>query len=166
MFLIFAVYYYATTSDTLNIGSTKNYLVFLLIILIGLALVYQLLVNYLSKLRGFPGFIAQLLFYIPCVFNDIIAYLLEQVHMTSYSTYALLIIEILLIVIYAYLPEIPYKFTGQDNSIQLLTNIKYLDEGKQIIAGSDVLKIPRNINEPASKEHYLNNYCIRLYFVY
>ncbi len=163
MFLIFAIYYYATTSDTLNIGSTKNYLVFLLIILIGLALVYQLLVNYLSKLRGFPGFIAQLLFYIPCVFNDIIAYLLEQVHMTSYSTYALLIIEILLIVIYTYLPEISYKITGQDNSIQLLTNIKYLDEGKQIIAGSDVLKIPRNINEPASKEHYLNNYCISMW---
>lgn len=163
VFLIYIIYYYATTNDTLNIGSITNYTVFLLIFIIGLALIYQILVNYLSKLRGFMGFIAQLLFYIPCVFSDVINYILEQINMTSYSTYALLIIEIILIVIYLYLPEISYTLTGQYNSIQLLNNIKYLDEGKQIIASSDVLKIPKNINEPTSKEHYLNNYCISMW---
>jgi peptidoglycan/LPS O-acetylase OafA/YrhL len=161
--LIFIVYYYSTTNDTMNIASNTNYFIFILIVLLGLALVYQLLIEYLSKLRGIPGFIAQLLFYIPCIFTDVINYFLEQVRMTSYTTYALLFIEIILIIVYAYLPEITYKATGQDNSIQLLSDIRYLDDGKQILAGSDVLKIPKNINEPNSTEHYLTNYCISMW---
>jgi hypothetical protein len=161
--LIFATYYYATTNDTMNLSSSVNYFIFMLIVLLGLALIYQVLIEYLSKLRGIPGFIAQLLFYIPCIFTDVVNYFLEQVKMTSHSTYILLFIEFILIIIYAYLPDITYKVTGQDNSIQLLNDIRYLDDGKQIIAGSDVLKIPKKINEPNSTEHYLTNYCISMW---
>ena len=161
--LIFAVYYYATTNDTMNLSSTSNYFVFILIIMLGLAVLYQLIVEYLSKLRGIPGFVAQLLFYIPCIFSDVVDYFLDQFRMTSYTTYVLIFIEFILILIYAYLPDITYKITGQDNSIQLLNDIRYLDDGKQILAASDVLKIPKSIHEPNSTEHYLTNYCISMW---
>ena len=76
----------------------------------------------------------------------------------------MLVIEIILIIIYAYLPDITYKITGQDNSIQLLTDIKYLDDGKVILAGSDKLKIPKNLNyDTNSKSNYLTNYCISMW---
>ena len=37
-------------------------------------------------------------------------------------------IEIILIVIYAFLPDISYQFSGQDNSILLVDDVKFLNQ--------------------------------------
>lgn len=161
---IFLIYLYATATDTLNLTSTGNYAIFLIICVIALAIIFQFLINYMEKLKGTPGFIAQLIFYIPCVFYDIWIYLLEQIRLTPYSIYLLIVLEIILIVIYAYLPDISYTLTGEDNSIQLLTNIEYLDQ-KKVLASSDVLKIPVTQENKYSKHKndYLTNYCISMW---
>ena len=88
--LIGCVYFYATSTDTLNLNSLTNYFLFIVICIVGLALVYQLVINYMQKLKGVPGFIAQLIFYIPCIFLDVWLYLLQQVRLTPYSIYLLL----------------------------------------------------------------------------
>jgi hypothetical protein len=162
-FLIILTYYYATSTNTIDMVGYSNRFLLILMGLVGLAIIYQLLISYLSKLRGVPGFIAQLVFYIPCIFTDIVDYFMEQINSTSNSTYVLLIIEIILIIIFAYLPDISYKLTGQDNSIQILSEIKYLNDGEIILAGSDKLKVPIDLQSKPPTEKYLTNYCISMW---
>jgi hypothetical protein len=93
-------------------------------------------------------------------------YVLEQINLTPYAIYVIIIIEILLIILYAYLPEISDKVTGQDNSIMLLDHVEFLDEGKIILANSDLLKISNLSQDKYSNKNdgnYLTNYCIEMW---
>lgn len=163
--LIGCVYFYATSTDTLNLNSLTNYFLFIVICIVGLALVYQLVINYMQKLKGVPGFIAQLIFYIPCIFLDVWLYLLQQVRLTPYSIYLLLFFMIILVIVYAYLPYITDKVVGTDDSIQLLTNIEYLDK-KQVLTSSDNLKVQKTDENKYAIDQtgdYLRNYCISMW---
>ena len=115
----------------------------------------------MSKLKGWPGFIAQLIFYVPCVLWDLWYYILDQFKLTSYSVYSFICLEIVLIIMYLYLPDIASEITGMSNSIQLVDNVIYLNKGKRVVASSDVLKIP-----PTPDQHvvsYLTNYSISMW---
>jgi hypothetical protein len=155
---IFAIYLYATTSNSVNIDAISNYTIVALIGLVGLAILYRTLVDYMSKLQGWSGFIAQMVFYIPCVISDVWEYFINEVNLTPYSIYLFIAFEILLILIYALLPSITEKVAGQDESILLQDKIVLLNSVK-ILTNSDKLK--KNI-EDHSKEggNYRNNYCI------
>jgi hypothetical protein len=164
--IVFGVYLYATTTSSVSYESLTNYTMLTIIGLFGLAIGYQALIGYMEKLTGWPGFVAQLIFYIPCTLYTIWEYLVEQVSLTPYSIYLFIGFEFLLIVLYALLPDISKQITGQDNAIQLLQNIRYLDEGKQLIANSDTLKIPlteHNKYRVAGSSEYLTNYCISMW---
>jgi len=158
--IIFGVYVYATSTNTISYASITNYTLFTIIGLFGLAIGYQALIGYMERLTGWPGFIAQLIFYIPCTIYNVWEYLVDQVKLTPYSIYLFIGFEFLLIGLYALLPDISNRITGQDDAIQLLQNIRYLDEGKQLIANSDTLKIPSPSNE---SQGYLSNYCISMW---
>jgi hypothetical protein len=112
----------------------------------------------MSKLQGWSGFIAQMVFYIPCVISDVWEYFINEVNLTPYSIYLFIAFEILLIIIYALLPSITEKVAGQDESILLQDKIVLLNSVK-ILTNSDKLK--KNI-EDHSKEggNYRNNYSI------
>ena len=142
--IIFGIYIYASTNSSLNIAAISNYTIVTLIFLFGLAIVYQGLLGYMEKLQGWGGFIAQLIFYIPCVIYDVWEYFLNEINLTPYSIYLFIVIEILFIILYFFLPDISNKLTGKDNSIQLLNNVEFLDNYELIIANSDDLKIPKD----------------------
>ena len=151
--LIFGIYIYATSMGSLNIDAISNYTIGIIIALCGLAIVYQWFINYISKLPGWWGFIAQLIFYIPCVLYDVWEYFLEQVNLTPYSIYLFIVMEIVLILIYAFLPDIAGKISGEDESILLQDNIVLLNKSK-MLCNSDKLKVLDEDNK------YRTNYCI------
>jgi hypothetical protein len=161
------VYYYATqTSSLFNLSILSNYFAIAAIVLVGLAIVYQSLIEYMEKLKGWPGFIAQLVFYIPCIIWDLWEYIVSEFNLTPYSIYLFIAFEILLIIVYAYLPDISNSVTGMNNAIQAVDNVIYLDGGKRIVVNSDELKIPKDSqNDPIKSLHgdYLTNYAVSMW---
>tara|TARA_B100001287_G_scaffold276605_1_gene288133 strand:+ start:3859 stop:5151 length:1293 start_codon:yes stop_codon:yes gene_type:complete len=156
--IIFGIYVYATSMNSVNIDAFSNYALVTIITLFGLAIVYNWLLDYMSKLQGWWGFFAQLIFYIPCVLYDVWEYILEQVNLTPYSIYLFIALEFILIFIYAFLPDITEKVAGQKESILLQDNIHLLDTVK-VLTNSDNLKI--NPEEKHNENgNYRTNYCI------
>ena len=96
VFAIVIYYYTISTGTNLDLSGTTNVLLIIAISLVGLAILYNLLVSYLSKLKGWPGFIAELIFYLPCVLYDLWSYLLEQFKLTPIAIYGFILIEIIL----------------------------------------------------------------------
>ena len=88
---ILGVYLYATSTNSVNIDSMLNSVLLWGIGVIGLAILYKSLINYMEKLKGVYGFIAQLIFYIPCILYDVWEYFIQQVNLTPYSIYLLII---------------------------------------------------------------------------
>jgi len=167
LLLIGGVIYYYTTSQSsgiLELGS--NYAVLALIVLIGVTIVYNVVVQYMSKLTGWPGFVAQLIFYIPCILTDLWDALLADFQMTPYSVYLILFIEAVLIVLYFVLPLMTASVTGLDNGKQLTVNAVRLDKEMQIIANSGDLRIvPQGIDAIYGnvKHEFRKNYCISIW---
>jgi hypothetical protein len=82
------------------------YLFLASIILVLLAIVYQVSNNYLQKQSGWLGFIIKFIFYIPCVITDFFKYILNEYNSTSTIVFVLFILEILIILAYFYFPKI------------------------------------------------------------
>jgi hypothetical protein len=150
-------FYIRSMNSTGFMNYYSNQFLLFFIALIALSVIYNYFVQYLENLSGWPGFIAQLIFYIPCLFSDLWNYIFQELQMTSYSTYALLIIEVICILFYIYSTQISSAITGLNNGHQLLKNVYRLEKGPLVIANSDLLK-----NKGVS-EKYLTNYCISMW---
>lgn len=162
-----AVYYYALSNGSyLDVSSATNYLLMIAIGLVGLALVYNALVGWMSRLQGLPGFIAQLIFYLPCVLYDAWLWLLSQFTLTPFAVYGFIIIEIILIIVYIFLPNITNTIAGTSNSVLLVKNVLPLNEGKKTIATSSMLKVTPNSDQKKmgiTEPYTPRNYCISLW---
>ena len=78
-----------------------------LIILVLLAIVFRTAIKQIdTESTGWFGFFIELIFYIPCLISDFIAYLIGEVKSTPKVVFSLFIIEILLILSYIYLPKL------------------------------------------------------------
>jgi hypothetical protein len=89
-----------------KIPSMNLYISYGLYVLIGVIILvigYRLFMKYLSKLTGWYGFIAQLIFYIPCMLYDALYWTLDQFKLTPLIVYFLIAIEVILILVYFYL---------------------------------------------------------------
>ena len=165
--VIIGLYYYSqSTGNNLVYSVFTNYAVLALVVFIGLGISYNALVSYMEHLEGWPGFIAQLIFYIPCMIWDLWLYIFEQFKLTSYAIYAFIALEIILIVLYFYLPNIANSVTGLNDGQQLLAGVVYLDKGQQVIATSDMLKVPLTTQQAMSgnaASTYRTNYCISMW---
>lgn len=119
----------------------------LLIVLFGLTLFYRILRERIRRLKGWIGFIANFILYIPCLLNDIFDFIKKEYNLTTSVTFVLLVIESLLIIVFVYLP----KYL-QDMSIGfgkvLLSDAVHLNKN-QILANADDLPL----NDEANKEN-------------
>jgi hypothetical protein len=113
------------------------YLFLASIILVLLAIVYQVSDNYLQKQGGWLGFIIKFIFYIPCVITDFFKYILNDYNSTSTIVFVLFILEILIILAYFYFPKIVNYFMHY-YSVQLLKEPVQLNK-------ETILKFPSNI---------------------
>jgi hypothetical protein len=147
-------------------GYTK-YVVYTFIGLLGLGIFYNSFINYLSRLQGWGGFIAQLIFYIPCALYDGLLYLLDQAKLTPVSVYILLAIEVALITIYFVLPLLVSSSVNTESNGKLLANQPvYLNKTATTIASSEDLIVPaymQDLSNPTDQNLYRANYCISMW---
>jgi hypothetical protein len=120
--IVFIIILYSYTNINVGVSSLlySNGLFTIIsffIAVVGLALLYRIFKQYLSKQNGWSGFFIQLFFYIPCLLTDFIEY---QYDKTPNTAYILLVSEICLILLYFYLPKLINKIMVSSNGNKLL----------------------------------------------
>ena len=110
--LVFVLLYYAYDYfKTLDLANSQTYIfisqLFLVLSFSGYVIIFNVFSEKIRRIPGMLGFIINFIFYIPCIFSDIIGYFKTQLKLTPSITYLLLYIETLIIV-YFLLPII-YK---------------------------------------------------------
>jgi len=118
----------------------------LLIVLFGLALFYRILRERIRRVKGWLGFIANFILYIPCLINDIFDFIKKEYNLTTSVTFVLLIIEALLIIVFIYLPKYLQDISIGFGKV-LLSDADHLNKNK-ILANADDLPL----NEESNKE--------------
>ena len=139
MFLILVliggmIYVYQKMNEITN---TDSYLINLFfqilsfcIILVGLGIFYKIFMNNLKKIGGTTGFIINLIFFLPCLFNDFIEAIRNEFKMTPSVVFILFVIELILFLTYFYIPYLVRKYVN-GGGIPLLKTSRFLE--KQII---------------------------------
>jgi hypothetical protein len=92
------------------------------ILLVALALLYGFLVAEMRRWRGWYGFFAQVLFFLPCLAHDAWQALMAEFNLTSVSVYVALVLELALVLFYLTLPKITQTVMGADQAVVLLNN--------------------------------------------
>ena len=147
-FFIFFINLIPKSASNIMLFNYITYLILFLIIVVGLAIVYFVFVNYLKQQSGALGLFIHFIFYIPCLFSDFIQYLKEDLAITPPIVFLLFIIEIVLIIIYFYLPKLTF-FMNKLNSNSLLGNPVSLNK-QMIIADSSTFLLSNEHSLEAS----------------
>lgn len=160
-------YFYLLSKITNSQKEFMNYIVTILFILSAIicgAILFLLIGNYMSSLKGLPGIISNLLFYLPCLLIQVIEWIKKEINNTTPTMGILFIIEIIIILAYFYLPTILKKVT-ESSGIEIIDNPTKLDEQIELIGG-DRFKIPKDPDELSgmnTKDKPRYNYSISLW---
>ena len=98
--IVMLYYYMPSGSTSLFIINSIVFLFLFLIAMVGLAVVYNIGQEYFSKQTGMFSVWIQILFYIPCLINDLILYIFDEFSIIPNMVFVLFIIEIILILLY------------------------------------------------------------------
>jgi hypothetical protein len=139
--LFIVIFYYnneSTNSSKLYTFVMNKVFIFfsILIVIVSLALVYKLFSNRLRNQPGIIGFFIDLLFFIPCLFSDLLELFMKEINITPNSVFVLFTIEILLIIGYFTIP-IAITTAITKKSIPILKDYHFLDQ--PIILPTDIL---------------------------
>ena len=141
--LFAAIYFYINmNSASFELTAYISAFLILLMIIVGLALSVYMLSNYLKSFTGWSGFFVYFIFYIPCLLIDFSKYILKEFQMTSKVIYVLFFIELLLILLYIYVPKLISSIDKKDG-IVLVDNGQFLDIQKSI-GSSKILQISKD----------------------
>lgn len=94
------------TAEGTYIAEYSFMILAILIGLVGLSILYKMNQTYIYNLTGIQGFIVNFILFIPCLISDFVEYLYGEFATTPKIVYILFIIELLLILLYLYLPKI------------------------------------------------------------
>jgi len=97
-------------------GYGFNILLFFIII-VGLAIIFNVFRNSAKRLTGWTGFFVRFFFFIPCLLSDYLDYLKSEYQNTPPVVFILLIAEILLILAYIYLPKMMNKHLIKNSTV-------------------------------------------------
>lgn len=107
---------YTETNVSYTFSLMMSWTVFACIALVALAFIYGYVVSEMRRWKGWAGFIAQVLFFLPCILHDLWVALMQEFNLTSWSIYLAILLEVALIVVYFYLPQITQSVMGTDKS--------------------------------------------------
>jgi len=161
-----AIFYFFSKANA-NSYKLMNYIavvVGILLLIGGLAIIFYIMSNYLKSLSGWTGFVVYFIFYLPCLFIDFIKYFLNELKMTSNPIFVLLLVEIILIVLYVYLPWILKKFNSS-STFELLPGSAFLDI-EQTIGSAEINKLPKfmeKLNNLDNQQIYNQNYAFSMW---
>ena len=136
---------YTQSNMSYTFSLAMSWMGILLIGLIVLTFVYGYIVAEMRRWKGWLGFFARLLFFVPCLLHDGWQGLMAELRLTHVSIYLAVLLEVALILLYVYMPSITQSVMGADNhrSIVLLNNPVRLNQTKQL-TGSPALFDPLN----------------------
>jgi len=140
LLLIGGIYLYSKIKITKSFAQMSNIAILLIVclfILFGLAIFYKLFVNILNKQTGWIGFVIQFAFYLPCLISDILT---SELKTTPNVVFVLFVLEILLVLLYFYLPPLIRVLSVSNNNIDLLKNSVFLNLSKSI-AHNEIFRI-------------------------
>jgi hypothetical protein len=167
LFLLSLVYFYAKTNkNAYEVVSFITLVLTTLMILGGLSILFYVVGNYLKSLSGWPGFIVYFIFYIPCLLIDFVKYILNEARMTASPIFVLLIVELIVILCYIYLPS-AIKRINTSKNITLLPGSAFLDIGQTLENGKinivpPFIKTKNNLLMPAVPV-YNQNYAFSMW---
>jgi hypothetical protein len=143
----------------------SKYLLIPLIVIIAFAIFYKIALEYISNLTGYSRFITELIFFIPCMFIDFVEYIKQQFKITPSSVYILFIIEILLVLLYIYLPKVVSKYIKTKSTI-LLQNPVYLNK-EILVANSSITELINKdaLDQITTTKQYRTNYSISFWTI-
>lgn len=156
--LIYFFYNFLNSASQLLLKCIINVLG-LLIILLALAILYKMFANNLIKAGGNSKLIILLIFYLPCMLSDMIQFIKDQLHVTPNITYILLILELLTVLAYLFLPRY-FGSPSINGGIELQKGKIFLDTLK-ILTLADVTMINTldddiNVNDTSRREYSLS----------
>ena len=140
---------------------TAAYSMFILSILIGLvalAILFNVFINFFKSLKGIAGLLANVIFFLPCLISDFIGYITNEYKTTPSKVLTLFGIEIVLLLLYFYLPDLLSKISLKDG-VPVLEKYVYLNEENiipledNIIAKSSHIKTFAQSEEQVSREY-------------
>jgi hypothetical protein len=163
MILIFSYYSMSWTPNTVYYGGYAMNILLLMIVVVGLGVVFKMFSGQFKKLSGWPGFYANLFFFIPCLVSDALQYLFNQFKITPNVVVLLLFIEIALILLYAYMPVIVDKIMQKDTSL-ILNHPVFIDKEIPIGNSSMFLLNPIDDNSVYKQPNpYRTNYTFSMW---
>lgn len=129
-----------------------------LIVLVILAIVFRTAIKKIniSESTGWSSFFIQLIFYIPCLIGDFIEYLIGEVRATPKVVFTLFIIEILLILLYLYLPKL-MRASMNKNGVVLVNDPMPINVKKPLKTYVDLLGAPTNSKDIIKNSSIIKN---------
>ena len=158
------LYFYLTVADSTY--SIFNYVLSGIITVgffVALAIVFYFYSNYLKTTQGWTGFFVHLIFYIPCLIIDFYNYIKREFELTTNVVYYLFMTEIILILLYKYVPILISKVSLKQ-SIPLLEDTAFLDIENPIATSYD-LRFKQQTDHPNSPIVYRNNYSLSMWIM-
>jgi hypothetical protein len=139
-FIACVIYYYTSlNSPTAIFISYIINTIIALGIIAALAIFFYLFSNYLKSSTGLLGFLIYFIFYIPCLLIDFTKYIINEFRMTTNVVYVLFILEIILVLLYIYVPQLISYIVKSDGTV-LLSESKFLNK-ETILSNSDPFKM-------------------------
>jgi hypothetical protein len=112
------------SSQIVYLATAFIQLIIFLMIIVALAIIYKVGYNILYKIEGWPGFIINLIFYIPCMVLDLLEYIKNDFKQAPKAVYVLLIIELILGLLYIYIPKfmnvVSKSLSNKDGKVVLM----------------------------------------------
>ena len=105
------------------------------LVIVALAIIYKMFFNEIYKIPGWNGFIVNLIFYIPCMLLRGLEYLNKDFKQAPFAVYVLLMIEVVLLLAYIYLPKIT----------KIISNSIVVKDGKTVISEPMLIKHKENL---------------------
>lgn len=133
-----------------------------MIIIIALSIFFSVFMNYFKSMDGMLGFLVYFIFYIPCLFIDLVTYLKNEYKMTSNIVFVLFVLEIMVVILYMYLPTLFDKITRSKESVVLLPGAVFLDTSK-IIGNSEILAFTPETRVTNGPSAYKKEYSVSMW---
>lgn len=131
--------------------------------IIGLAIVYRIFVRSIINARGWGGFVLKVLFYLPCIFIDLLETLFVELKNSPKMVVVLFVLEIAAILAYLYLPKLIHVAVPS-NSQTLLAKPAFLTQSLTIAQGKDLVMPINDVNNPGNSDAaFRSNFAISMW---
>jgi len=117
---IAALWFFIYISESDTGSAALGYGAMILGILFGLSwlvILYKQYQAYIYNMKGWGGFIVNFIFFIPCLISDMFEYLYGDYKVTPKIVFITLIIELVIVLLYIYVPKIAKKIQEQPGKI-------------------------------------------------